>query len=321
MITPDQIRQIFPQCPNPEVWAPAIATAWERFGFSTPLERAGFLGIIGNETGGLQSVRRENMNYSYSRAAQVWPGKAGAIMADRCSKGPEAFANWIYAGIIGNGDEASGDGWRFRGGGIIQLTGRANFTAAGVGVGVNLTANPDAVTEPGISALVAAWFMAKYVSILPLLDSPDEASFLAGARKVGLPADDQATVRRLAYRRKALEVLQAPIAEPARPIPEPAPAPSPPPEPLPQASAPQKPLRKSRTVWTQVLNWLSGLATVTGGLSLSGMADNIGPAQALINFWKANQDILIVVGGLAMLLSLVQFMIKLNERKQEREAQ
>jgi len=206
-LTKDDLVKIFPGVGDPDIWAAAINAAWEHFGITSKNARAGYLGICANETGAFREVRRENMNYSYQRAAAVWPRKAGGTMQDRCAKGPQAFANWVYAGIIGNGDETSGDGWRYRGGGIIQLTGRANYRAAGKGVGIDLEASPESVTDPATSAAVAAWFMARYVNILPLLDSGSEDDFLAGARKVGLPADEHATQRRLDYRRKALEVV------------------------------------------------------------------------------------------------------------------
>ena len=232
MITPDQLRVIFPYCGDPATWAAAISRAWQRFGFETITAQAGFLAVVGNETGGLVNCRRENMAYSPARAVEVF-SKAKAhpdIAADRIAKGSMAFANWIYAGIIGNGDEASGDGWRFRGGGIPQLTGRANYEACGRALGVDLVGNPDLIgNDPDVSAAAAAWFMAKYrPSILPLLAQDDEAAFLAGAKLVGA-TDETATQRRLNYRRKALTVLNAapderPRVDPPRPAVSPAPS-------------------------------------------------------------------------------------------------
>lgn len=96
-------------------------------------------------------------------------------------------------------------------------------------------------------------------------------------------------------------------------------------QPLPKAPdpvlmpAPQKPIAKSRTFWTQVGQWLSGLTTAGAGLSVSGIADNLPAAQAIITFWKTNQDILIIVGLAVMVLSAVQFAVKISERKAERE--
>lgn len=170
----------------------------------------------GNETGGLVNVRRERMNYSAERAAQVFrkargdDGGPSETCKEKAAAGEEAFASWIYAGIIGNGDEASGDGWKFRGGGIIQLTGRDNYKACGDALGVDLVGDPDSLSaSPERSAAAAAWFMAQRAKIMPLLDSDSEQDFLAAARRVGLPPDDKATQNRLTFRKKAHEVLSA----------------------------------------------------------------------------------------------------------------
>jgi len=214
-ITAMQVATIFPRA-DANVWAPAITQAWGKFGFVTVNARAGFLGIIGNETGGLAKVKRERMNYSAERAAEVFrkarDGQGGPsdICREKTAAGEEAFANWIYADIIGNGGEASGDGWKFRGGGIIQLTGRDNYRACGEALGVDLVGEPDSLTAtPERSAAAAAWFMAQRARILPLLDADSEDEFLRAARKVGVPPDEQATLNRLAFRRKARAVLAA----------------------------------------------------------------------------------------------------------------
>lgn len=209
-----ELEAIFPKA-DVKVWAPAISKAWEKFEIETSNARAGFLGIIGNETGGLVAVKRENMNYSAARAAHVFKKARGPDggPSEECkakvAAGQQAFANWIYAGIIGNGNEASGDGWKFRGGGIIQLTGRSNYQAAGDALGVSLVADPDSLTStPERSAAAAAWFMVKRVAILPLLDGDSEADFLKAARKVGVAPDAGATKVRLAFRKKALAVMR-----------------------------------------------------------------------------------------------------------------
>src|SRR5690242_19773487 len=83
------------------------------------------------------------------------------------AEGPIAIANRVYANRIGNGDEQSGDGWRFRGSGYLQLTGRANYKAIGALIGVDLVANPDMVRAPASAARVAfAFWDAKGLSAL-----------------------------------------------------------------------------------------------------------------------------------------------------------
>ncbi len=213
-LSSEKLRAIFSECQNPDIWASAISAAWQRFGIATRNARAGFLAIVGAETGGNFAVLREDMSYTPARAAQVWPGKAGSggfptqTCRDKIAAGPQAFANWIYAGVNGNGDEASGDGFRYRGGGIIQLTGRANYKACADGLGLPaLMQQPDLLTDPQISAAAAAWYMAEGRKMLPLMNADSEADFLAAASRVGASPDGNAFNQRLTFRRKALTVL------------------------------------------------------------------------------------------------------------------
>lgn len=207
-MTPEQFHEIFPAAPNPSAWAAAINAAWARYGFSSLNAQAGFLGICGNETGGFVAVHTEDTRWNAAQMVNLFhlPSETAIELSHQSA---DVRANVCYAGKIGNGDASSGDGWRYRGRGIVQLTGRANYRAAGKAIGLDLEADPDAVIrDPAASALVAAWFMAEYVKILPKLNATSEASFLEGARKVGW-TDAAATARRTMYRTKALGVLNA----------------------------------------------------------------------------------------------------------------
>jgi putative chitinase len=82
-------------------------------------------------------------------------------VAEAYHRQPEKIANRAYGGRMGNGPEASGDGWKYRGRGLIQLTGKDNYRAASDALGVDLVANPDSVTRPEMAALTAAWFWSK----------------------------------------------------------------------------------------------------------------------------------------------------------------
>ena len=124
------------------------------------------MAIILDETAGLR-VFMENLNYSSARLRQVWPTKFPTTeLADRYSNKPMDIANLVYANVMGNGDENSGDGWKFRGRGYIQLVGRANYAETGIAAGVDLVNNPDLVlptTDKVVAAKVAAaiikrWF-------------------------------------------------------------------------------------------------------------------------------------------------------------------
>lgn len=217
-MTPAQLAAIFPGA-DP-AWCNAIEDAWADYGFVSLYAKAGFLAICGNETGGLKNIpHRERLNYSPVRASVVFrkcrvdPRNSASgpneLCIQKCATGEEIFANWIYAGVNGNGDEASGDGWKYRGAGIIQLTGRANFEAFEEASDQPVTTDPDLLArDKAVSAAAAAWFMAEHAKLLPLLDRQDEASFLAAAARVGFPPPG-ATDTRLRYRRKAIEVLGA----------------------------------------------------------------------------------------------------------------
>ena len=96
-------------------------------GITAPRCVAAFLGQCAFESGGFRNLE-EDLSYSAARLCQVWPGRfPNAETAEPCALKPEALANRVYAERMGNGDEASGDGWRFRGRGLIQITGRAAY--------------------------------------------------------------------------------------------------------------------------------------------------------------------------------------------------
>lgn len=116
----------------------------------------------------------ENLNYSAQRLAEVWPARfavdtveaqvPGAIhwvpngLAFEIEKNPARIANVVYADRNGNGSEQSKDGYTYRGRGLIQLTGRANYTAAGVALGLPLLGHPEYAKEPATAAAIAGWF-------------------------------------------------------------------------------------------------------------------------------------------------------------------
>lgn len=211
MITEIQFAEIFPACPNPDVRADAASKAWSEFGFIDPDAQAAYLAICGNETGGYTLTKpRENMNYSSARAYEVFGDRAAACV-QYCGRGDggQAFANCIYANMLGNGPYETGDGWRFRGGFDVQLTFRGNYTPASVALGLpDLLIDPDEyVSDPHVSARIAAWFMGPYAGLLPLMSTGSREDFLTAAYKVGRPADASVTPRRLNFWSAARFVL------------------------------------------------------------------------------------------------------------------
>lgn len=140
-------------------WAAPLADAAARFGIDTPARLAGWLSQCARESGGLVHVE-ENLYYSTpERIRAMWP-KRVLSLADAATlcRAPQRLANRVYANRNGNGDEASGDGWAYRGRGLIQLTGRANYRAAGAALDLPMEADPDQVAMPDAAALTAAWY-------------------------------------------------------------------------------------------------------------------------------------------------------------------
>lgn len=129
----------------------------EKFGVNTPLRLSHFLAQCGHESGGFR-VTQENLNYSAKGLQGIFkkyfPSEALAL---DYAKKPQKIANRVYGGRMGNGNEASGDGFKFRGRGYIQLTGRDNYKAFDAAVDDDIEANPDLVATKYPLAS-AAWF-------------------------------------------------------------------------------------------------------------------------------------------------------------------
>jgi putative chitinase len=170
--------------------AAAITAYSDAFGVSKPVRLAHFIAQVAIESAGFARLE-ENLNYTTpARIAAIWPRlipRAAALV-----RNPPALANAAYAGKNGNGDESSGDGWRYRGRGLIQLTGRANYAAAGSGIGEDLIANPDDVSTPEIAVRTALWFWQAH-GCNDLADADNSAAI---TRAVNGPAMEQAEARR-----------------------------------------------------------------------------------------------------------------------------
>lgn len=138
------------------VLASALEVTAPQFDVNTVARRAAFMGQCAVESVGFTRLE-ENLGYSHAdRIAAVWPRLASRA-AELAGK-PAGLANAAYAGKNGNGDEASGDGWRFRGRGLIQITGRANYARACAAAGVDLLADPDKAKDPAVAVRIALWF-------------------------------------------------------------------------------------------------------------------------------------------------------------------
>lgn len=139
-------------------WYPHIQETAKRFDFQEPKRLAMWLAQCGHESGGFKRLV-ENLNYSAEGLTKTWPKRFPTLAAAQSyARQPEKIANRVYASRIGNGDEASGDGWRFRGRGLIQVTGRENYKACGAALGVDLLERPELLETERYAALSAGWF-------------------------------------------------------------------------------------------------------------------------------------------------------------------
>ena len=138
---------------------PAFAAAMEEFEIVTPQQVAMFLAQCAHESNYFTQVT-ENLNYSADGLNKIFPKyfRNAGRDANQFHRQPEKIANIVYANRMGNGDTASGDGWRFRGRGYIQLTGKNNYIACGDDLEVDLVNNPDYLLTPEGAARSAAWF-------------------------------------------------------------------------------------------------------------------------------------------------------------------
>jgi putative chitinase len=131
-----------------------------KFEINTPLRLAHFLAQCGHESGGFKSTQ-ENLNYSAGGLKGIFAKyfkEAG--LAESYQRNPQKIASRVYGGRMGNGPESTGDGFKFRGRGYIQLTGKDNYTAFGKAINEDMTANPDKVATH-YALLSAAWFFSK----------------------------------------------------------------------------------------------------------------------------------------------------------------
>ena len=161
MLSIDELHALYPRAPEAyiDAFAQQSDDLFERFDIGQNANRLQFfLAQIDHESGGL-TVTAENLNYSAQRLCEVWPKRFPTIdAANPYARNPEALANVVYCSRMGNGPEESGDGWRYRGRGYIQITGRDGYENVGQIAGLDLLGNPDLATEPEHALLVACGF-------------------------------------------------------------------------------------------------------------------------------------------------------------------
>jgi putative chitinase len=140
-------------------WEEPLQAAFTKYDINTPKRQAAFIGQCAHESSNFTKLE-ENLNYSPERLIKVWPSRFPNLnSADKYAHNPQALANKVYAGRLGNNQE--GDGWKYHGRGLIQLTGRENYERCGSSLGVDLIGNPDWLLDLKYAALSAGWFWNK----------------------------------------------------------------------------------------------------------------------------------------------------------------
>jgi putative chitinase len=203
-------------------WLAPMQAACDKFGIDTPEGVASFLANVGVESSSLR-VLVENLNYSATGLANTWPNRyavdphvshkipnATAYMIERQ---PVVIANNVYANRMGNGPESSGDGWKYRGQGPIQLTGHDNILKFFAAVGLPLTSDPAVLQEPQQGAMSAAFFYTTLSNALACSAKSFDDTVKA-VNGQGPCAANQGDLRRKLYE-AALPLAQALVVKPA----------------------------------------------------------------------------------------------------------
>lgn len=180
-----------------------LTAAFKSFDINTLSRKAAFIAQASHESRGFARLEEDLWYTSPQRIRELWPARVStfAEAADLLRR-PQALANRVYSNRLGNGDEASGDGWFYRGRGLFQLTGRANYVAAGEGLGVDYKVEPGLVAQPADAAFTAAWYWA----VRGLNALADNGDIDAITRRINGPGMVGADERRTAFD-KALRVL------------------------------------------------------------------------------------------------------------------
>jgi putative chitinase len=161
--TPEKLAECIHKNKNPQMWYDAFEEYLPLFDITTPARVAGFIAQCQHESLDF-TILQENLNYG----AKGLRGLFGKYFKDDATalqyeRKPELIANKIYSSRMGNGPEASGDGWKFRGRGILQITGRSNYTQASRDLFQDdcLVQDPDLLRQPAYATLTACWFWKK----------------------------------------------------------------------------------------------------------------------------------------------------------------
>lgn len=202
-LTTATLAAIMPRA-SPILWLDALNAAAARFEINSRLRMSAWLSQLADESGELTTLE-ENLHYSAERLMQVYPREFPDMGVAMSYAGqPEKIANRVYSGLFGNGNEQSGDGYRFRGRGPIQITFQANYRACAEALAdTTILEQPDRLMLAAPGAMSAAWFFKSH-GCIPLADA---GNVDAVSRRINGPGmAGRATREKYFYR--ALKALQ-----------------------------------------------------------------------------------------------------------------
>ena len=157
-ITTQQLLQILPNAGQlAGVFVSALNTAMNHYQIVGTKRIAAFIAQVGHESGQLTRLV-ENLNYGADALRKTWPSRFDVELARAVARKPEQIANIAYSNRMGNTEQ--GDGWKYRGRGLIQITGQNNYRACGEALGLDLIAQPELLEKPQHACMSAAWFWA-----------------------------------------------------------------------------------------------------------------------------------------------------------------
>lgn len=207
MLTLEQVLKAVPDAQKLRVasFLPHLLSAMKEFEINTPLRVVHFMAQVFHETGNLSKVE-ENLNYSAEALQRTWPSRFDAATAAAYQRKPEMIANKVYANRMGNRDEASGDGWKHRGAGALQLTGKDNQFACAMALGIDPTLVADWLkTEEGASRS-AGWFWK--VNNLNRYADKDDLDAVSDAINIGRRTDKEGDAIGFAHRKALTDAFK-----------------------------------------------------------------------------------------------------------------
>jgi putative chitinase len=187
---------------NPD-WLPWLQKTFERYSIDNTVRQSAFIGQCMHESANFK-VLQENLNYSANGLKSVWGSRFPTDeIANKYARNPDMIANKVYANRMSNGDEESGDGWKYRGRGLIQCTGKDLYKTLSDALNIDLINDPDLLTEMPYASMSAGWFWNKK-GLNALADAKDYKEMTKRINGGFNGLDD-----RIAKINKALEVLTA----------------------------------------------------------------------------------------------------------------